>query len=45
VSAVQVLDSNNDKYIAFDEFARWWAARKAPKGAAAAKETAKGVRS
>jgi hypothetical protein len=33
------MDSNKDGFIAFDEFARWWSSRKAPK--AAAKQTAK----
>lgn len=36
----QVMDSNKDGFIAFDEFAKWWSSRKAPKPAAA-KQAAK----
>jgi hypothetical protein len=38
--AVQVMDTNKDGYITFDEFAKWWSSRKAP-SAAGVKQTAK----
>lgn len=40
VCCCQVMDSNKDGFIAFDEFAKWWSSRKAPKPAAA-KQAAK----
>jgi hypothetical protein len=38
--AVQVMDTNKDGFITFDEFAKWWSTCKAP-SAAGVKQTAK----
>lgn len=39
-AAMEVMDTNKDGYITFDEFAKWWSSRKAP-SAAGVKQTAK----